>query len=95
MINHPHTADCLAVNELNELCCLHAAVNADMCRYTVSIANADIHTFTDSDDDAIALAYASRPDLASCAACVTYRDTTHALDDEAHYGYIRDVPNPD
>lgn len=60
MCDHTHGPDCLAGNELDEICCSAMAdkryPNSD--RWIVPTRDGELHTFTDSAEDAIALAEA-------------------------------------
>lgn len=100
---HTHTADCIAVNELNEFCCHvdDSHLNAQTCRRTVRVSMqtrgkpivTDVHTFTDDDADAFALVRAAYPDTVNDPMEIVFRDTHHNLDKYAHPSHIRDIPN--
>lgn len=98
---HTHTAECFAVNELNETSCIERRdFPMTVCRHTVTFADdTHVHTFTDNDDDAIALAlitpsHRDRDRSEILPARVTFRDTDHKLDDLAPSpGMCIDVPN--
>lgn len=94
---HTHTSECLAVNELNETCCRDLADDhlTNACRRTVTFPDAAVHTFTDSDADAIELAVLALDHITDAStARVTFRDLDHRLDTLAPPpGYIRDIDN--
>jgi hypothetical protein len=104
---HTHTPACLGGNELNEVCCGHPSTDARMAahpdafmRHTVTLYSVaddrtplvEVHTWTDSDEDAIALARADYGDH-TVSAAVTFRDVAHYLDAYVSLGCCEDVPN--
>lgn len=85
-MEHTHSRDCICGNELDELCCAELVTErlAASCRRTVTVTAPlwidTAHTFTDTDDDAIALVIADNPDYDASMCAVTYVDSDNSLD---------------